>query len=88
MGLASTATLLPKMVPNKEFLGSFSQFLYKRGNDLIHGTEYEGLTIADIEEGNRENRRSGTGTLFFQTEFHSMLTLSGLEGHVEVIITP
>lgn len=66
MGLASTTTLLPKIVPSKQFLGSFSEWLYKRGNDLIHGTEYKGLTIADIEEGNRQNRKSGTGTLSFQ----------------------
>ncbi len=66
MGLAGTTTLLPKIVPSKQFLGSFSQWLYKRENDAIHGTGYEGSTIADIEEGNREHRNSGTGMFSFR----------------------
>ncbi len=75
MGLASTTTLLPKIVPNKQFLGSFSQWLYKRGNDEIHGTGYDGLTIADIEEGNREHRNSGTGTISFRVGNSPVLTV-------------
>lgn len=63
MGIAGTTTLMPKIVPNKQFLGSFSQWLYKKGNDVIHGTAYEGLTIADVEEGNKHNRKSGTGRI-------------------------
>lgn len=82
MGLAGTTTLLPKIVPNKRFLGSVSQWLYKRGNDLIHGTEYEGLTIADVEEGNRQNRRSGTGMLSSRLNVHPNPTLSHVERHV------
>ena len=60
MGLIGIAAILPKIVPKTKFLGSFSRFLYQKVNETVHGTEYEGLTIADVERANRENKKTGT----------------------------
>ncbi|KAG8533867.1 uncharacterized protein KY384_001608 [Bacidia gigantensis] len=63
LGLVETATLLPKIVPKKGFLGAFSTWLYKAANDQIHGTAYEGLTISDVEKANRDNKKTGTDVM-------------------------
>ena len=60
IGLLGSATILPKIVPKKHFLGGFSKWIYEKLNDVVHGEAYEGLTIADIEEANRHNRKTGT----------------------------
>ena len=60
IGLLSISTILPKIVPKAQFLGSFSRFLYEKVNDAVHGTQYEGLTIADIERANHSNKKTGT----------------------------
>ena len=60
IGLVGSATILPKIVPKKKFLGSFSKWLYEKVNEAVHGEAYEGLTIADVEEANKHNRKTGT----------------------------
>ena len=59
LGLLSTMTLLPKIVPKKKFLGSFSEKL----NEWIHGTAYEGHTIDQIEDANKSNRKTSTDVM-------------------------
>ena len=62
LGLAATKTLLPKVVP-KQFMGSWSQWMYKKTNDLIHGKAYEGWTIADMEKVNKGSKKTGTDVM-------------------------
>lgn len=59
LGLFRTLTLLPKIVPKRTFLGAFS----KKLNDWVRGTAYEGLTITQVEEANRSNRKTGTDVM-------------------------
>ena len=60
IGLLGVSTVLPKIVPKKQFLGTFSAWLYEKVNDAVHGEVYEGVTIADIERASRSNKKSGT----------------------------
>ena len=59
IGLVGVATLIPKIVPDT-FLGKVSKDIQDRILDLIHGTPEYGMTIADIENQNREMRKTGT----------------------------
>lgn len=51
---------MPNIVPKKGSLNAFSSWLYEKGNDAVHGTANEGLTISDIEKANVSRKKTGT----------------------------
>jgi hypothetical protein len=70
LGLAQVATLLPKIVPQKDanFLGTFATKVQKAGLSILQslaqvGPAPTGSTIALVEENNRHGRKTGTDVM-------------------------
>jgi hypothetical protein len=59
LGLLQVATLLPNIVP-KNLLSTIASDITDKFREWVFGDPEQGITIADIEQQNRINRKSGT----------------------------
>lgn len=65
LGLIQTGALLKKLVPSDDFLGRIGRKIWEARRKLvgISSMPYAGTTIAEIEERNRHNRKTGTDVM-------------------------
>lgn len=75
LGLLQSAILIPNIVP-KTFVSSIASGITERFREWIFGNPEKGITIAEIEQLNKVNRKSGTDIMRYVQLHRKQLLLT------------